>query len=209
MRGSLIDKRITAISAGAAHTLVLTTEGCVFSFGLGAAGRLGTGKTCDEHEPALVNSLCGMRVQAVSCGYAHSLLLMHDGMLLAFGHGAQGQLGLGTRQDQHLPRVVPTPVDSSKDSSSAPFFLAIAAGHSHSLALATDGVYEWGRQNGVDEREELCELLPARVMLKDATGNDVSVKSVAAGSRHSAVLSHDGFLYTWGEGKDGRYLRIA
>ena len=71
--------RVTAVAAGSMHSLVLTEARDVYSFGYGAAGRLGHGAT-DQNElrPRRVAAgpACGShRWAGVSAGRAHSLVL--------------------------------------------------------------------------------------------------------------------------------------
>jgi hypothetical protein len=64
-----------AVSAGVAHSLVLTGDGRVMAFGSNDYGRLGDGTTTDRHSPVELTALGGENV-AVSAGRFHSLVLM-------------------------------------------------------------------------------------------------------------------------------------
>eukprot|EP01050_Picozoa_sp_SAG11_P026694 SAG11_NODE_6490_length_1298_cov_2.156977_1_plen_395_part_01 len=72
------------VSAGEYHSLVLTTSGTVFSFGLGSYGRLGHGDGADQLAPAQIQSL-GIGNAMVSAGDAHSLVLTTSGTVFSFG----------------------------------------------------------------------------------------------------------------------------
>ena len=43
----------------------------------------------------------------VSCGFDHSMVLLQDGRVLAFGNGWDGQLGTENFQSNHVPLPVP------------------------------------------------------------------------------------------------------
>ncbi|KAI3868875.1 hypothetical protein MKX03_036404 [Papaver bracteatum] len=102
-------KKVTAISAGEAHTLALTEEGSVFSWGRGTFGRLGTGKEQDEVIPVRVefdssekNRISNENFDAkktkivqIAAGAYHSLALEEDGSVCYFlTVTMDGQLGL-------------------------------------------------------------------------------------------------------------------
>ena len=57
---------VVQVSAGAAHSIVLTEAGAVFTFGKGATGRLGHGDELDRVVPAAVGALSGQRATQVS-----------------------------------------------------------------------------------------------------------------------------------------------
>ncbi|CAL9116224.1 unnamed protein product [Musa textilis] len=57
-----MSRKVVAVAAGEAHTLALTADGSVFSWGRGTFGRLGTGKDVDELFPVPVAS-CGASSQ--------------------------------------------------------------------------------------------------------------------------------------------------
>ena len=75
------------------HTLVLTRDGTVLSFGEGNAGQLGHGDQEVHDEPKVVEALRGVRVVAVAAGSKHSLVLTDEGAVLSFGAGGRRQLG--------------------------------------------------------------------------------------------------------------------
>jgi len=73
------------VSCGGKHTLLLTEELEVLSFGVGEFGHLGTGSTVDSLVPAPLVSLESMDVVQVAAGYDHSLVLTSDGRVFSWG----------------------------------------------------------------------------------------------------------------------------
>lgn len=75
--------KVSAVAAGEAHTLALTGDGEVYSWGRGTFGRLGTGREADVHVPtavlpAVAAGAAGRprpRFVAVAAGAYHSLAL--------------------------------------------------------------------------------------------------------------------------------------
>lgn len=69
---ALQDKRIVQIACGSGHTVVLTEEGEVFTWGRGDDGRLGHGDNGWKFVPRLVEELRGKSVRQVTCGSYHT-----------------------------------------------------------------------------------------------------------------------------------------
>ena len=89
------------------HSLALTADSSVWSWGWGALGQLGHGDTQRQLLPNKLEAFAGRRVVAVSAGELHSLALAADGAVLTWGEGERGCLGHGEdRSDQLLPKKV-------------------------------------------------------------------------------------------------------
>ena len=100
-------QRVLAVSAGFAHSLALTADGAVWSWGAGGGGKLGHGDEQSQLLPKKIEAFTGERVVAVSAGLGHSFALSADGALLAWGKGEDGCLGHGEDlSDQLLPKKV-------------------------------------------------------------------------------------------------------
>ncbi|GKV03442.1 hypothetical protein SLEP1_g15737 [Rubroshorea leprosula] len=71
-----LSSKVVAVAAGEAHTLALTGDGRVFSWGRGMFGRLGTGSEADELFPVEVKfGNSELKFVAVAAGGYHSLAL--------------------------------------------------------------------------------------------------------------------------------------
>ena len=131
-------KRVLAVAAGWSHSLALTADGAVWSWGCGYQGRLGHGDQQSQLLPKKVETLAGQRVVAVSAGSSHSLALTADGAVWSWGEGIFGQLGHGDQQAQLLPKQV--------EALAGQRVIAVSAGYRHSLAITADGaVFTWGK----------------------------------------------------------------
>ena len=95
------------MSAGPFHSLALTADGGVWSWGDGEDGPLGHGDEQNQLLPKKVEALAGRRVVAVSAGTYHSLARTADGAVLTWGRGNHGCLGHGEDlSDQVLPKKI-------------------------------------------------------------------------------------------------------
>jgi alpha-tubulin suppressor-like RCC1 family protein len=172
---------IKAIAAGPWHSLALLKDGTVRSWGANNYGQLGGGATSGNIYQPPVKALDLERVKAITAGSHHSLALLEDGTVWAWGYNGFGQLGDGTTTDRHRPVQV----------SELQGVKAIAAGRlqggsHHSLALREDGtVWAWGLNNygQLGDGTTTSRDRPAKVLELN------EVKIIDAGGYHSLALS--------------------
>ena len=141
--GVLSGKTVVAISAGAAHSLALNSDGTLAAWGDNGSGRLGDGTTTNSSVPILVtpsSMVAGKTMVGVSASYEHNLALCSDGSLVSWGKNSNGQLGDGSSTTRTVPVLV--------TQSGLPYgkaMVAISARNYHSIALRADGrVAAWG-----------------------------------------------------------------
>lgn len=99
---------VIQISAGANHTLVVTHDGAIYSFGYGANFCLGHGGLANELQPRLVQMFQdkNTHVVRVAAGDEHSVALDSSGNVYTWGKGYCGALGHGDENDKALPELV-------------------------------------------------------------------------------------------------------
>uniref|UniRef100_A0A1I7X7I8 Nuclear pore complex protein Nup88 n=1 Tax=Heterorhabditis bacteriophora TaxID=37862 RepID=A0A1I7X7I8_HETBA len=85
---------VRALSAGQFHSALLGEDGSVWTWGWGLYGQLGHGgrSISDRFRPTKVVGL-SEPISAISCGRVHTILLSQSGQVLVTGGGAYGQLG--------------------------------------------------------------------------------------------------------------------
>ncbi|XP_021888390.1 ultraviolet-B receptor UVR8-like isoform X3 [Carica papaya] len=71
---SLDNKHAIVVSCGARHTIILTEDGQVYSWGWNKYGQLGLGDSTDRNTPSLIQ-INGCRPKNIACGWWHTLLL--------------------------------------------------------------------------------------------------------------------------------------
>jgi alpha-tubulin suppressor-like RCC1 family protein len=121
--------RVTAIAAGGAHSLFLTSDGSLWAMGNNSSCQLGFDTNWCATTPVKVVS---HSVTAIAAGGSHSLFLKSDGSLWAMGSSANGQVGDGSFGIVRTPQeIVARGVE------------AIAAGADHSLFVKSGGIL-WG-----------------------------------------------------------------
>ncbi|MFG2111450.1 Ig-like domain repeat protein [Streptomyces sp. NPDC048718] len=170
---------VTALAAGAGHSLALTSVGRVFAWGLNSSGQVGDGTTTDRHSPVQILP-AGPGIAAITAGAIHSLLMTTDGRVYAWGDNTFGGLGDGTTTQRN--ELVRTHLPAGADA------VAIAAGNFHSLALTSDGrVFAWGLNNHgqVGDGTTTDRLTPVTVDLPAG----LRATAIAAGTLHSLALA--------------------
>ena len=186
-----------------------------FLFGAGMNGQLAEGSGGDHRSlPALVPSFS--QSSQIACGANCTFVIHADGSVSSCGEGSNGRLGLGNSED-HCSL---TQISGLRGFSICQ--LATSVGwDGHSLALATSGeVFSWGDGedgrlgHGSDDRSRrprMINALQPQQMLhpqlqqqRGGAAGDARIVFVAAGFRHSAVVTRAGQLLTFGCGEDGR-----
>ncbi|CAH1427218.1 unnamed protein product [Lactuca virosa] len=72
VQDGLVGEFVEEISCGAYHCAVLTSRSEIFTWGMGANGRLGHGDYEDRKTPTLVESLKDRHVKSISCGASYT-----------------------------------------------------------------------------------------------------------------------------------------
>src|SRR5947209_2193605 len=80
---------VTAVAAGADHTLARRADGTVWAWGFNIDGELGDGSTTSSATPVQVSGLTD--VSLVAGGWQHSLAVRSDGTAWAWGDNESGQ----------------------------------------------------------------------------------------------------------------------
>ena len=124
-------------------------------------------------------------VTAVDMGFGHTLALLSDGTVMAWGGNHAGELGDGTLTD----RSTPAPVHGLSD------VIAVSAGFGHSLAVRADGtVWAWGENGNGQLGLGSTDSSPVPVQVPGLAG----AAAVSAGSYFSLALLLDGSVWGWG-----------
>uniref|UniRef100_A0A8C1YVM0 HECT and RLD domain containing E3 ubiquitin protein ligase 3 n=1 Tax=Cyprinus carpio TaxID=7962 RepID=A0A8C1YVM0_CYPCA len=195
--GALDAQKIAGVSCGQAHSLAVNEQGQVFAWGAGEGGQLGLG-TAEEavRVPRLIKKLCEHRISQVMCGNQHCIALSKDGQLFVWGENSSGQLGLGKGEPSTLS---PQPLKSLCGIPLA----QISAGGDHSFALSLSGaVFGWGKnstgQLGLNDEQD--RAVPCHIKFLRSQ----KVVYISCGEEHTAALTKEGGLFTFGNGSRGQ-----
>lgn len=133
---------IANVSAGHYHSLALTSQGQVWSWGRNKEFQLGHGLShVNRHlsnEPKKVEGLNQVKVQSVSASGVISSAVGDDGSLWVWGKSKRGQLGLGKGITE---AILPSRVEGLAGERIA----KVSLGWGHALAQTEDGkLFGWG-----------------------------------------------------------------
>lgn len=192
------------VAAGAKHSMALSTNGEVYSWGHGGNGRLGQGAECAASlVPQKVEMPGGAATKWIAAGEAHSASLDAAAVVHCWGAGSYGRTGHGMDTDVPEPRMV--------TSLACIPCAQVRLGMLHSLALGVHGtVHAWGAgpATGLGLTNDAIQAVPAVIQMKakdSSTCFELSgIVEISAGSLHSLALHSKGQLYSWGTVNEGR-----
>ncbi|MFA5794636.1 MAG: hypothetical protein WC980_06170 [Candidatus Brocadiia bacterium] len=187
------------IALGFNYTIAIKTDGTLWSWGGNYYGQLGDGTTTDKNIPTQIG--IDTNWQTVAAGFGYTIALKTDGTLWSWGRNDFSQLGDGTGEQnryappQYVYTAQPTRIGIDNN------WQAIAAGHSHSFALKSDGtLWAWGVNwdGQLGDGTSICKNIPTQI------STDTDWQAIAAGNSHSIALKTDGTIWTWGYDSSGQ-----
>jgi len=227
------DGHTSMITCGACFSAILTDDGAVRTFGQYTSKCLGivrthttahlAGYTCpNAFVPTLIDACNPAKtvytnyssirlelpaVEFLTAGIQH-VVVIADGVLYAWGQNCCGQLGSGWGfVDQIYPvRVGGEDVFRSR--------VRLAAANQHHTLVLTENRDLWAFGNceqgrlGLD-RHEHYKYVMAPQMLDMQYFDSRRIACIAAGKGHSAVLTEDGNIYTWGQGRLNEWKSVV
>jgi alpha-tubulin suppressor-like RCC1 family protein len=216
---------VVAVSGGEADGLALLESGRVMAWGSDEGGQLGNGTEGSSNVPVPVCAVgteggCPSgpyleEVTAISAGGGHSLALLEDGTVVAWGTISFGGLGNGTTEPSPVPVRV-CAVGTESTCPSGPYLsevTAIAAGRRFSLAVSGGTVVAWGQQgarlgDGSEGSEPVA--VPVRVCAAGPQSPCPSgpyltgATAVSASAENGLALLSSGKVMAWGENSGGQ-----
>ena len=201
--GVLAGKKIVAISAGFYHSVALSSDGRVYTWGEGEYGQLGAGATRSSLVPVAVDMtgvLAGKTVKKINASNLTTLVIASDGRAYSWGDNHHGRVGDGT----NINRPVPVAVNTS-GVLAGKTITDISVGSDYSHVVTSDGrVYGWGHNEfgQLGDGTRVDTAVPVAVDMSGVLAGKTIV-SVRAGSYQSLVLSSEGRVYSWGSNYEG------
>ncbi|KAL6961120.1 HECT-type E3 ubiquitin transferase [Sarracenia purpurea var. burkii] len=200
-----VNSRWLDIACGQEHTAAVASDGSLFTWGANEFGQLGDGTEESRKQPKKVKQLQTEFVLSVSCG-AHCTAAIaepreKDGSLISRRLWVWGQ-----NQGSNYPRLYWGAFSPNT------IIRQVSCGAVHVVALSEDGLLQaWGyNEYGQLGRGFTCEgLQGARVInayakFLDEAPELVKITQVSCGEYHTAAISENGEVYTWGLGSMGQ-----
>ncbi|NXL99042.1 RPGR regulator, partial [Tyrannus savana] len=186
--------KIKQLAAGSYTSAAVTEDGQLFVWGDNSEGQIGLANESCVSVPCRVD--VGKPVSSVSCGYYHSALITGDGELYTFGEPANGKLGLLPEQLKN--NRVPQPVLGIMEKVNK-----VACGGEHTVVLTETDVYTFGLG-------QYGQLGHGTFVFESSVPKSVKhlkkhkIRNVACGENHTAVITENGLMFTFGDGRHGK-----
>jgi len=169
------------------HTVMIKTDGTLWSWGGAGNGQLGQNNTTNRSSPTQIGSSTDWNYS--SRGYYNSFAKKTDGTLWVWGYNDHGQLGLNNTTQYSSPKQIPGTT-----------WLDVQGGYYNALAIKTDGtLWSWGNgahgQIGNNTRGTSYSS-PIQI-----PGTNWS--TCTAGFYNSYATKTDGTLWSWGYNGNG------
>ncbi|XP_020103913.1 ultraviolet-B receptor UVR8 isoform X3 [Ananas comosus] len=174
----LVDVTVRMAALGAEHSIVVTDEGNVLSWGAGGAGRLGHG-----HQ----SSILGFYVSSSNIpSYLH---IAEQGIVYIFGERTVKKMGFGRTNNASTPSAM----------KELPFSSAVACGGYHTCVITSEGeLYTWGSNENGCLGLGFTDMVRTPQCVKKSSFR-FPVSEVSCGWKHTAVISGRR-VFTWGWG---------
>ena len=179
---------MAACVSGYNHTITLSNDGTVYSFGCNIVGELGLGHHDDVSIPTPIPNL--PKIKMISCGGDFTVCVDHEGFIWSFGENNFGQLGTGNKTDFNVPQKL---LD-------IPPVLSVSCGSYYTLMITNDSNL-WSCGN--NQFGQLCQgdkkyrSKPQKTLFSNIT-------KVSAGRAHSLFENNKGEIFSCGYNHHGQ-----
>ena len=176
-----------ACACGEDHTITLSNDGTVYSFGRNEDGELGLGHNNSVSLPTPIPNL--PNISEISCGSSFTVCVDCEGFIWSFGYNNWGQLGTGNKTKSNVPQKI----------LEIPPVLSVSCGSSHTLIITTDSnLWSCGRNDfgqlchgDIDDR-----LIPQQTLFSN-------ILKISAGWYHSLFQNDKEEIFSCGYNQKG------
>jgi alpha-tubulin suppressor-like RCC1 family protein len=187
------------VAAGFMHSLATRTDGTLWGTGRSDYGQVGDGTPEQRHSFVQIGTATNW--DAIAAGTYHSAAQRSDGTLWGWGYNAYGQVGSDeltacTYQYFVTPLNISVVATPRRLANSIWASVTSSSSSHHVLAIRTDSSF-WGW--GLNHFNQLGDgVYGSWHVFPVQTAANRPWRSLATGYQHSAGISRDGRLWTWG-----------
>lgn len=200
-RNEMLSEEIISVALGGLHSIVLTQDGKVYSWGYGGFGALGHSVYHRELLPKLVEGNWIGKISHIATSGAHTAAISDTGDLYTWGRDeGDGRLGLGSGGGPGEGGSFAVP---SKVTALSVPVKAVACGGFFTMALTQEGaLWSWGANSNFElgrgnNTSDWCpKLIPSL--------EKRCITQIACGGYHSLALTDKGEVLSWGHGGHGQ-----
>ena len=173
---------------GENHTITLSNDGTLHSFGKNNLGQLGLGHNNNVSLPTPIPNL--PKINQISCGPYFTVCVDCEGFMWSFGKNSYGQLGTGNKTYFNVPQKI----------LEIPPVLSVDCGLDHTLIITNDSNL-WSC--GYNEYGQLC-LGNKEDQLKPQKTSFSNILKISAGYYHSLFQNNEGEIFACGKNERGQ-----
>ena len=174
---------------GSDHTITLSNDGTLHSFGQNYQGQLGLGH--NNQKVSLPTPIPNLpQISMISCGMNFTVCVDCDGFMWSFGFNNSGQLGTGNTTNFNVPQKI----------EDIPPVLSVSCGYEHTLINTTDSNL-WSC--GSNYYGQLC-LGNVEYQTKPRQTSFSNILKISTGSHHSLFENDKGDLFSCGYNNKGQ-----
>ena len=177
-----------ACVTGIHHTITLSNDGTLHSFGCNYRGKLGLGHNNDVSLPTPIPNL--PQINMISCGYGFTVCVDYEGFIWSFGENNEGQLGTGNTTNFNVPQKL---LD-------IPPVLSVSCGLEHTLIITNDD-HLWSCGNNNFGQLCLGDNKDRSILQKTSFSN---ISKISAGYIHSLFQNNKGEIFSCGDNEEGQ-----
>ena len=192
-----INNDVKQIACGYNCTVILKTDGTVWTCGYNGYGQLGLGNNTSQKIFTKVTTNVSNDVKQIACGVDHTVILKNDGSVWACGYNYDGELGLGNTTSQTIFTQVTTNINNDVKQ--------IACGGYFTFIIKNDGsVWTCGYNNygqlGLGAMDDNAHKTFTQV----TTNINNDVKQIACGRSFTFIIKNDGSVWCCGYNNRGQ-----
>ena len=176
-------------ACGWEHTVTLSNDGTLHSFGKNDYGQLGLGHNNNVSVPSRISDL--PKIKQVSCGEYFTVCIDNEGFLWTFGRNNNGQLGTGNTTNFNVPQKI----------LEIPPVHFVSCGEEYTLII-TDDSNLWGC--GYNGEGQLFLNNKETPQLKFRQTSFSNITKISAGYRHSLLQNNKGEIFGCGKNEYGQ-----
>ena len=173
---------------GGYHTITLSNDGTLHSFGYNGQGQLGLGNNNGVSVPSRITTL--PKIRQVSCGRHYTMCIDYEGFLWAFGNNGNGQLGTGNKTNFNVPQKI----------LEIPPILSVSCGYYHTLIITNDSNLWACGNNGYGQ----LFLNNKKNQSKFRKTSFSKISKISSGGYHSLFLNNKGEIFGCGRNNSGQ-----
>jgi alpha-tubulin suppressor-like RCC1 family protein len=197
-----VDEVIMTTALGGNHSLALTSEHRVFSWGFNYTMQLGDGTNVTRTTPLDITDNFNLElnetIDSITAGSNHSGAISNLGNVYTFGYNVYGQLGDGTSTNQGIPVKINDQFILDSGEYITDLFMGV---HFSSAITNLQKIFTWGlNETGqLGDESYMDSSDPINISHLFAFNNERQILSVSLGNGYIAVVDTLGEMYLWGD----------